>query len=364
MQKVLVTSTRWGHISIAKGIKEALENRYQTEIGYTEIEPFSRISYHFVYKFFPGLFRIAFSLSRFDTLRHLFDLFVERNYKDKLESLITKGKPDIVINVYFAFDSSLEKLKTKYNFRLINALADPWTFSKILISKSGENLTFDKYSLEKLKTFEPSAKGFPVGWFIEKKYHNIRNTDKKILRKKLNLEPNVFTLCVVSGSEGTFNIFKILSTFLNRKYKMQVIILCGNNSEMFKIVKTLKSISEKIHGPKICGIAYTESMQDYLRAADLVIGKAGPNTMFQSVATLTPFFAISHISGQEDGNLDIIRRYGIGFVEENPRLAAQKLKEIIKNPKILDKFQLNLKNLADYCQESGNKLLSLLDSSQ
>lgn len=54
MQKVLVTSTRWGHISIAKGIKEALEGNYQTEIGYTEIEPFSRISYHFVYKFFPN----------------------------------------------------------------------------------------------------------------------------------------------------------------------------------------------------------------------------------------------------------------------------------------------------------------------
>jgi UDP-N-acetylglucosamine:LPS N-acetylglucosamine transferase len=170
----------------------------------------------------------------------------------------------------------------------------------------------------------------------------------------------MFTLCVVSGSEGTFNIFKILSTFLNPKYKIQVLILCGNNSEMVRAVKTLKSLSEKIRGPKITGVGYTDSMQFYLRAADLVVGKAGPNTMFQSAATLTPFFAISHISGQEDGNLDIIKRYGIGYVEENPRLATQKLKQIIDNPKILNKFTKNLKALSKYCQGSGEKLLTLL----
>jgi len=362
MNKILITSTRWGHISIAKGIKEALEKKYQTEIGYTEIEPFSRISYHFVYKFFPGLFKIAFALSRFEILEKLFNSLVERDYKDKLESLIKKGKPDIVINIYFAFDSSLKTLREKYHFRLINILADPWTFSKIQISRGIENVTFDEYSLEKLKAFEPGAKGQSVGWFIENKYHNIRNIDKKILRKKLNLSEDIFTLCVVSGSEGTFNIFKILRTFLSHAYKMQVVILCGNNSEMFKIVKTLRSISEKIRGPKIYSIPYTEIMQEYLRASDLVIGKAGPNTMFQSVATLTPFFAISHISGQEDGNLDIIKRYGIGFVEENPRLAAKKLKQIIKNPKILDEFTPNLKNLSNYCQGSRGKLLSLLKS--
>jgi len=341
MQKVLVTSTRWGHISIAKGIKEALDGKYQTEIGYTEIEPFSRISYHFVYKFFPGLFRIAFSLSRFDTLRHLFDLFVERNYKDKLESLIANGKPDIVINIYFEFDSSLTALKEKYHFRLINVLADPWTFSKVQISKGVENITFDEYSLKKIKSIEPNTKAVSAGWFMEKKYQKVSKIDRKTLRKKLNLREDIFTLCVVSGSEGTFNIFKILRTFLDRKYKMQVVILCGNNLEMFQIVKTLKSISKTIRGPKIYGIPYTEVMQEYLRAADLVIGKAGPNTMFETVATLTPFFAISHVAGNEDGNLDIIRRYGIGFVEEKPGKAARKLKEIVENPEVLNKFGAN-----------------------
>jgi UDP-N-acetylglucosamine:LPS N-acetylglucosamine transferase len=361
MTKILITSTRWGHVAIAKAIKEALEGTYQVEIGYTEIEPFSRISYHFVYKFFPKIFKIAFFLSRFEMLEALFNSLVERNYKSKLESLVIKAKPDIVINIYFAFDSSLKQLRRKFHFRMINVLADPWTFSKVQISKGTENLTFDKYSLEKLKSLEPKAKATSVGWFTEKKYNDISGKNRNTFRNTLKLDPNMFTLCVVSGSEGTFHIFKILSTFLNPKYKIQIIILCGNNSQMFQVVKTLKNLSEKIRGPKIIGVPYTETMEKYLRAADLVVGKAGPNTMFQSVATLTPFFAISHVAGTEDGNLGIIKRYKIGFVEENPKRATLKLKEIIENPKILNKFQKNLRSLSIYNQGSEEKLLTLLE---
>jgi len=360
MTKILITSTRWGHVAIAKAIKEAMEGTYQVEIGYTEIEPFSRISYHFVYKFFPKLFKVAFALSRSKMLEAIFNSLVERNYKSKLESLVIKAKPDIVINIYFAFDSSLKALREKYHFRLINVLADPWTFSKVQISKGAENLTFDKYSLEKLKSFEPKVKATSVGWFTEKKYHDVSGKNRSTLRNTLKLNPNLFTLCVVSGSEGTFHIFKIISTFLNPRYKIQVVILCGNNAQMFNVVKTLKSLSEKIRGPKIIGVTYTESMQEYLRAADLVIGKAGPNTIFQSAATLTPFFAISHVSGTEDGNLEIIKRYKIGYVEENPKRATLKLKQIIENPKTLNKFQKNLRSLSKYNQGSEEKLLTLL----
>lgn len=360
MKKILVLSTRWGHASIANAVKEVLENKYEVNLQYVEIESFSKNSYHLIYKFFPWFFKFVFLLSEIEIFKKLFNSFVERDYKGKIESTIKKVKPDIVINVYFAFDSSLEKLDKKYHFRLINILADPWTFSKILISETGENLTFDKYSLEKLKSFEPKVKAIPIGWFVEKKYHQAKKINRKLLRKKLELDPDIFTLCVVSGSEGTFHIFKILSTLLDPRNKMQVIILCGNNAEMFKIVKTLKSISQKIRGPKITGVAYTDSMQLYLRAADLVVGKAGPNTIFQSVATMTPFFAISHITGQEDGNLDIIRRCKIGYVEERTAAATKMLQNIIENPKILDKFQKNLKILSKYCRGSEDKLLALL----
>jgi UDP-N-acetylglucosamine:LPS N-acetylglucosamine transferase len=97
-----------------------------------------------------------------------------------------------------------------------------------------------------------------------------------------------------------------------------------------------------------------------MQAADLVIGKAGPNMLFETVATETPFFAITHIAGQEDGNLDIIRDYNLGYVEENILKAQRILKQIINHPEQLDKFKTDILKLKKYNQQSKEKLLKII----
>jgi UDP-N-acetylglucosamine:LPS N-acetylglucosamine transferase len=360
MKKILIVTTGWGHSNIARAIKKAISRGYKTQLSILEVEPFSKVSYGLVYRFFPIFFRTVYGLSEVKVLRKLFNKFAQRSYKKTLQRLISKEKPNIIINTYFAFNSSLEFLLDKYNFRFINVLADPWTFSRILISERAENLIFDRYSWRKIRQLNPKAPRYLVGWFTEKKFYQAQKIKRESMRKNLHLDPHKFTLCITSGSEGTFNVFKILKTFFNPKYKIQILIMCGNNTGMLKAVRTLKAVSGKIKGPEIIGIPYTNEMEKYLRASDLVIGKAGPNTLFESVATLTPFFAISHISGQEDGNLGIIKKYKIGFVEERPTWAIKKIERIIENPQTLNKLTKNIKGLADYCQSADGRLLKLL----
>ena len=360
MTKIIIFSTKWGHGSMAKALKEAVGKNYDAEIYIIEIETFSKVSYEFIYKFIPGFFKLIFAASEIGIIKRIFDKHMEKSYKKQLESKIKRVKPKIVISTYFAFNSSLESLKKRFGFRIINVLANPLTFNKIEVSEHTENLVFDMNSMKKMRAFNPKALGDYVGWFTERKFYDIEKEKRQSVRKKLEIDPNKFTMCVTSGSEGTYNVLKIVRTFLNPKYKIQVLIMCGNNTELLRAVRTLKSVSHTIGGPEIIAIPFTNEVQKYLRASDLVVGKAGPNTMFESVATLTPFFAISHVSGQEDGNLEIIKRYKIGYVEENPIKASQKLKEIIENPKVLYKFQKNLKTLSNYCQGSEDKLLKIL----
>lgn len=360
MKKILVFSTDWEHLSIAKAVKEAIEKNHKVSLHSIPAARLSKDVNDFMYKFIPRLFKFFLWTSNISFMRLLFDLYAQRNYGDRLNSVIIKSSPNIVINTYFAFNSPLEKLRAKYKFRLINVFANPWTFGNLLISPDAENLVFDEYSWRRLQNYMPKITGSPIGWFTENKFYEAQKTRRDQIRKSLNLNPDKFTLCITSGSEGTFNIFKIISTFLNPRYDMQVLMMCGNNKNMLSIAKTLKKLSQKIRGPEIIGISYTSDIHGYLRASDLVVGKAGPNTLFESVATLTPFFAISHLSGLEDGSLDIIKRYKIGYIEENPRLATQKLKEIIENPTVLGKFTKNLKSLSKFCQGSGERLLALL----
>jgi UDP-N-acetylglucosamine:LPS N-acetylglucosamine transferase len=93
-----------------------------------------------------------------------------------------------------------------------------------------------------------------------------------------------------------------------------------------------------------------------MQASDLVIGKAGPNLLFETVATKTPFFAITHIAGQEDGNLDIIKEYKLGYVEENTIKANRLLGDIINHPEKLKKFLPHIEKLATYNRQAANIL--------
>ena len=360
MSKILIVSTDWGHLSIARAVKETVQKKFDAELYFIKAERLSKTLNDFIYRFFPRLFENLFKVSETAFSQKLLALFADQTYSDQLRLKMHAFKPDVVINTYWGFRPSLEKFKDRFGYRFVNILADPWTFNKILISGKAENLTFDKYSWRRALSLSPGATVLPIGWFTEKKFFEIQGRTRESVRTELGLDPKRFTICVTGGSEGSFSTLKILRTFLNPKNDMQVSIMCGNNTNMYKAAKMIKSVSKKINGPTIAAIPYTHDMQKYMRAADLVIGKAGPNTLFESIATLTPFFAVSHFMGQEDGNLGIIRRYKIGYVEEKASSATKKLKEIIRNPKVLNKFSKNIEFLANYCQGSEEKLLNLL----
>jgi len=46
----------------------------------------------------------------------------------------------------------------------------------------------------------------------------------------------------------------------------------------------------------------------------VIMGKAGPNALFEAVMLNKPFIATSFIPGQERDNLSFIQRYGLGWI--------------------------------------------------
>ena len=63
MQKVLVTSTRWGHASIAKSIKEALEKKYRETHSCSYFHDFQTRRLNIRYKDDDGKVKFAHSLN-------------------------------------------------------------------------------------------------------------------------------------------------------------------------------------------------------------------------------------------------------------------------------------------------------------
>lgn len=353
----LFTTTE-GHQSIAETVQQVLEDEFRVETYLERDETFD-FYVHF-YRFFPSLLRVPFKVVRQKRIAQLLTQYFHKKYQAKIRHFYSKYHPDILINTYFMYNLCLADLAEQHHISFINVLTDPRTIHPLLVAEKAEcNLTFDASSYQTCQNFFPAAHLQKMGWFVRKEYE--QSYDQKEVRTRLQLKPDVLTLLISSGSEGTNIVTAILPALINTHCPLQILVACGSNKSLFR---SIQAVSEHLLGNNtqftIRPIAFTKELYLYMQAADLVIGKAGPNSIFESVATLTPFFAITHIAGQEDGNLDIIRDYQLGYVEENMFKASRLLRKIIRNPEQLTEFQPYLKKIAAYNASSKKEFKELV----
>jgi processive 1,2-diacylglycerol beta-glucosyltransferase len=371
-KKVLIFTFKEGHLSIAHAIKQYLDKDYNCEIydAITKNEKIGNLTldklYMPFYQFFPSLFKIPFELSQKDKIISSLRKKFLKDFKPTLEEKINSFQPDLIISTYYSYNPALAEITKEIPF--INIVTDPRTFSLLIPEpKADINFVYDQTAAVRCKQAGCSDENVEIsGWFVRKPFYN-HTTQNQQLLDKLGFKKDHLTFLICGGSEGANAILKILPTIINSSKKVQTAVICGSNKNLYKALNSTKKITTEVfnnyYDPDNVKIfSHVDNMAEFISIADLVIGKAGPNLLFESVATHTPFFAITHISGQEDGNLDIIKEKDLGEVEENPFKAAKKINKIIKNPNQLDQFKKPLKKERSYNQQAEEIILKKIEA--
>lgn len=374
MKKILIFTSKEGHLSIAQAASQVLEKAgFKVQIadltspkGYKVYTPF--------YRYFPFLFKVPYKLGEKDTIQKAVKIFVEKKLEKEVKNEIKKEQPDLIISTYLFYNPAIAKVldyqKTPIPF--VNIISDPWIIHPLVFSPNANlNLVYDEKGVKiGRKNKIPSEKLFSLGWLVRDEFYQRHNLTK--IRKKLGFKKNVFTLLICGGSEGTNMILKIIPALLTIKKPLQVILVCGTNKRLYKAISSFKKLIQKLNKTKINSLQnlshklslrlfkFTNQLPQLMSIADLVIGKAGPNLLFETVAAKKPFFAICHISGQEDANLDLIKKKKLGLVEENPIRAIKLLQKIINHPKILTKFSSNIQKERSKNLQAEKKLRQII----
>ncbi len=364
-----------GHFSIAQAIKEKLQDDYKIVV-FEDRDSLFDIYVPF-YQFFPAANTIPFSIANSAAKRQKIKKMIQTvfyyRYKDKIEAFLEEHQPHVCISTHFIYNSNLITQKKVANIPFLNVITDPRTISPFIISSEATtNVCFDDDVAVVVKKLEPSTHTEVTGWFVREQFEKMLSVEsdfkqpteqkiKETARKKLNINPDLFTILITSGSEGTNMVLKLLPALFNEKKAVQVVVACGANKKLFSVVSSFEKILTQTNRPvSIIPIEFSNEIDTYMRASDIVVGKAGPNTIFESIACRRPFFAITHIAGQEDGNLDLIRELNIGFVEEKPMRAQKLLRSIIKNPAQLEVFKEPIEKLAAKNALAGKKLREII----
>ena len=90
---------------------------------------------------------------------------------------------------------------------------------------------------------------------------------------------------------------RTVANLLAVSQKLQIILATGTNQALYTRFQEVKNLHP---------LPFTREIAQYMAATDIVVGKAGPNMLFESIALAKPFIATSYIPGQEEGNLELI----------------------------------------------------------
>ncbi|PIX67967.1 hypothetical protein COZ41_02120 [Candidatus Shapirobacteria bacterium CG_4_10_14_3_um_filter_35_13] len=342
---VLTDDMPWGHRSIAKaiyGFLKTKEKDNQIEVSYAEVKaPIEILNdlYIFAYRFFSLSNRISLKLMENKRFKKTFLEMMENNLPE-LKKIVNKIKPDLIISSYFFHSQSLAKWEeeTRGQFKLWTIVADPWSNNSLSFMDGADlHLVYDDVAYKQAINYGiPKENIIKTGWWTRQEMYNFQKTNLQFpIKQKMGIEEGESVVFVGGGSLGTNAITKFLPVLLLIKQKCSIIFNTGTDKLAFKMVEQYKRIFEKINinnKVRILNYGWIENMGEVLASCDIVFGKAGPNFLFDVVACQKPFVAITHIGGQEDGNIDLILKKKLGWVKEGLGEAEDFLIEYLKRP--------------------------------
>lgn len=196
---------------------------------------------------------------------------------------------------------------------------------------------------------------------------------KAALRARLGLHPTAPAVLLVGGGDGVGGLRRVVPAVVDGLAATlgatgaQVVVVCGRNERLrssfarrtWALVPAAvdsgvspprgaaEGQQEGVHGsPDAAAVAVVDSgsgaaggsggaaggvivlgfvsnMADYMRAADMLITKAGPGTIAEALICRLPILLCAYLPGQETGNVTYVVDHGVGAYESAPaRIAA------------------------------------------
>jgi processive 1,2-diacylglycerol beta-glucosyltransferase len=88
-------------------------------------------------------------------------------------------------------------------------------------------------------------------------------------------------------------------------------------------------------------VGYTKQMDEYMSAADLIVGKPGGLTTCEALAKGLVFVIVDPIPGQEERNSDHLLENGAAIRSNNPATLGFKIERLLDSPERLARMREN-----------------------
>jgi processive 1,2-diacylglycerol beta-glucosyltransferase len=289
-------------------------------------------------------------------------LALDRLNTQPLIKLLRKENPDIAVCTHFLPSEIISWLSAKKKISFPQAivvtdfdahamwLCRHFEHYFVALDETREHLSKIGIPGEKI-----TVSGIPIDpVFAEQK-------DKLACREKFGLDKDKLTILVSAGGFGVGKIEHLLEALASLETPAQIIAVCGRNEELKRELEKLAA--ERLNNERVrfFPIGFTREMDEYMSAADLIVGKPGGLTTSEALAKGLIFVIVNPIPGQEERNSDHLLEKGCAIKCNNLPVLAYKIDRLVNDKNRLEAMRKNIAHLArpDASRKIVEKLLEL-----
>lgn len=165
--------------------------------------------------------------------------------------------------------------------------------------------------------------------------------DRAAARAALNLDPKSPVLLLSAGGYGVGPLEQLVRDLLSLQKPWQLVAIAGKSEKMKKRLDEIARAAGTLPNgfARLVPVGFTTQMDQYMAAADLLVGKAGGLTTSEALARHLPMALIEPIPGQEFRNADHLLEAGAAIRCNNLPAAAWKIAQLLDNPSRMVKMR-------------------------
>ncbi len=315
-----------GHLSVTRALSEALSelapditisavNVYSAEYGVFPVPALPRL-YALLAVNSPALWRRVYYSTSSRTSYTIIERAAQPWLRPTLKAALQATQPDVIVSALPGLGYTMQRALRDLNWRLpmtvvVSDLINihPAWFTKgatwyaVPTEESRQACIAAGIAPDSIHML-----GLPVSrGFIEPP------ADRSALRHKLGVPQDARIVLIMGGADGAGPVEEAVEALLISEVPTFPVVVAGRNERL------RRRLSARTHPSECRVLGFTTNMAEWMWASDLLVTKAGPNTIMEAVHCGLPLILTGALPGQEEGNVSFVVENGLGMVATKPQ---------------------------------------------
>ncbi len=327
-----------GHLSVARALSEALSelapdvtisavNVYSAEYGVFPVPALPRL-YALLAVNSPALWRRVYYSTCSHSRYSLIEKAAQPWLRPTLKAALQATQPDVVVSALPALGYTMQRALRDLGWRrpLAVVVSDLVNIHPAWITRDA---TWYAVPTEEARRACIGAGVAPesihlLGLPVSRSFTE-PPADRSTLRHRLGVPEDARVVLIMGGADGAGPVEETVQQLLAAGEPCFPVVVAGRNDRL------RRRLAARVHPSTGRVLGFVTNMAEWMWAADLLVTKAGPNTIMEAVHCGLPIVLTGALPGQEEGNVDFVVANGLGTVATRPEEIVRAVVRLLRD---------------------------------